>query len=54
MRICGFLMRRLRDRLLFRAFSGMGTNGIRSLYLFFLLDGSEMGLRLQCLKEKHN
>lgn len=51
MRICGFLMRSLRDGLLFRAFGGMGTNGSGSLYLFFLLDGSEVVLRLQCLKK---
>ena len=50
MRSCGFLVRGLRDRLLSRAFGGMETNGSGSLYMFFLLDGSEVALRVQCLK----
>ena len=52
LRICGFLMRGLRDKPFFRAFGGMGIHGSTTFYLFLLLDGSEVGLRIQCLKER--
>ena len=52
MRIRGFLTCILRDRLLFHAFCNAGTNESGPLPLLFLLDGSQVGLRIQCLGEK--
>lgn len=52
MRIWSFLTCSLTDRLLFLASCKVGTNGSRPLHLLFFLDGSQVGLRIQCLEKR--
>lgn len=49
MRIWSFLTCNLTNRFQFLALCKVGTNGSRPLHLLFFLDGSQVGLRIQCL-----